>query len=91
METSRIIILPEWMQMTVKYLLEHPDPEYSDRIRQKVLDFILAAKQEPNNPGSAEAIEIGKRLPLDITSNIHATQFILVDDLTNPNSHGIIL
>ena len=90
METSRIIIMPDWMQQTLKYLLEHPDPDYSDAIREKVLAIILAANQEPNNPGQNE-VEIGKRLPLDITSNVHATKFILIDDFTDPNSHGIVL
>ena len=91
METSRIIIQPDWMKKTLAFLLEHPEPEYSDNIRQKVLDHILAANQEPHNPGSSGEVEIGKRLPLDITSNVHETRFILVDDLADPFSHGIIL
>jgi len=91
METSRIIIQPDWMKTTLAFLLEHPDPAYSDSIRQKVLDHIRGAHQEPHNPGASGEVEIGKRLPLDITSNVHETRFILVDNLADPFSHGIIL
>ena len=92
MEKSRIIVLPDWSKETLSYLLEHPDPTYNDKIRQKVLDMIIAYNQEPNNQGGEDGkVEIGKRLPLEITSNVHGTEFVIANDLSNPNSHAIIL
>jgi len=94
MEKLRVIVLPDWMKITLAYLLEHPEPTYNDKIRQKVLDIMLAANQEPNNQGGEdeiEKIEIGKRLPLDITSNVHGTEFVIINDLATASSHAIIL